>query len=221
MVGQIYSSKKDSQVSAKVISFDDKFNTVLIEYLTGDKIGKTANITTSTLKRWWKIEDQDRNLDILNGPDGFTPEQKEVEVQTIKEKELVTMPGIEKLSDLKKEYDKESELTDKNYAKIGLEICKQAEQKSENIKSNINNNDIVETLKSKYDLIWCEYANLYKVKVKGKTVIEVSFKNKKVVVYSKKVNSELGSKDGYHYHLPVKTGLNYDNNLLDNIVSLI
>ena len=49
----IYKSKKDKNILAKVVEQDEERKTVILEYITGEQSGKTFNITTSTLKRWW------------------------------------------------------------------------------------------------------------------------------------------------------------------------
>lgn len=54
----MYQSKKDDTVFAKLVSTDDKYKTSLLEYTTGDKAGKTINVTDATLKRWWKKTDE-------------------------------------------------------------------------------------------------------------------------------------------------------------------
>lgn len=53
-----YQSKKDETIFAKLGEFDDKYKTYQLEYLTGEKAGKTITVTEPTLKRWWKkVED--------------------------------------------------------------------------------------------------------------------------------------------------------------------
>ena len=49
-----YQSKRNGQV-AELVSEDKKYNTVMLEYPGG----KTVSITTSTLKRWWKVVEED------------------------------------------------------------------------------------------------------------------------------------------------------------------
>ena len=54
-----YLSKRDNVTKMKI---DEKYsndNTVMIEYLNGSKQGKTASMTYSTLKRWWKKVDEE------------------------------------------------------------------------------------------------------------------------------------------------------------------
>lgn len=52
---EIYQSKKDPSVTAKLEKKEEKYGTVLLEYITGNEVGKTISITSSTLKRWWKL----------------------------------------------------------------------------------------------------------------------------------------------------------------------
>lgn len=54
---EIYQSKKDEDVTAKIESREEKYGTVLLEYVSGPNAGKTVSITLSTLKRWWKLVD--------------------------------------------------------------------------------------------------------------------------------------------------------------------
>lgn len=63
----IYKSKKNPELSAKLVSTEEKYGTVILEYTSGSDVGKTISITTSTLKRWWKrIEDPESPLESLN-----------------------------------------------------------------------------------------------------------------------------------------------------------
>lgn len=65
----VYQNKKDETVQAKVLSTDDKCNTVTLEYTTGPKKGKNFVVVASTLKRWWKLIPSDDN------PLGIDPEE--------------------------------------------------------------------------------------------------------------------------------------------------
>lgn len=65
----IYKSKKDETLTAKVVSTDEKCNTCILEYLSGDKVGKTIALTNSTLKRWWKKVDEPKTVDEILGID--------------------------------------------------------------------------------------------------------------------------------------------------------
>lgn len=52
---KLYSNRNNPEDTAIIVEENDKFKTVLLEYRTGENAGKTIKITTSTLKRWWKI----------------------------------------------------------------------------------------------------------------------------------------------------------------------
>lgn len=55
----VYVSRKDKTVKVKLIKYEEKFKTYLVEYLTGERKGKTISFSSSTMKRWWKeIEDE-------------------------------------------------------------------------------------------------------------------------------------------------------------------
>lgn len=57
----MYQSKKDSNVTAEVQSYDEKYKTVTMLLKTGPEAGKSLSITSSTLKRWWKQLDENGN----------------------------------------------------------------------------------------------------------------------------------------------------------------
>ena len=74
----IYTSKKHPNVTAKIVK-EPNTATVILEYLTGDEVGKTVTVSTSTLKRWWSKEKSANEIlgvdnDELNQP---YPEPKE------------------------------------------------------------------------------------------------------------------------------------------------
>lgn len=50
----VYVSRRDETVKVKLIKYDEKFKTYLVEYLTGERKGKTTSFSSSTMKRWWK-----------------------------------------------------------------------------------------------------------------------------------------------------------------------
>ena len=55
----MYQSKRNPEIKAKLESKDEKFKTVILEYVSGNEAGKTISITESTFKRWWKkVEDE-------------------------------------------------------------------------------------------------------------------------------------------------------------------
>lgn len=85
----MYVSKKNEEVRAKVIQEEEKYGTVLLEYVSGEKVGKNFSITTSTLKRWWRKADEtvevvspekdptDESLALLGGGDSAEIVEKE------------------------------------------------------------------------------------------------------------------------------------------------
>lgn len=55
----VYVSRRDETVKVKLIKYEEKFKTYLVEYLTGERKGKTTSFSSSTMKRWWKeIEEE-------------------------------------------------------------------------------------------------------------------------------------------------------------------
>ena len=66
-----YESKKDPQITAALDFENEKFKTVRMIYLTGKDAGKSFDITTSTLKRWWKpvkATEAEIEQEIINTP---------------------------------------------------------------------------------------------------------------------------------------------------------
>lgn len=63
-----YQSKKDPTVTALLISKNEKYNTVSMQYVTGDNEGKNFDVSLSTLKRWWKKMDDDNKVVNDNAP---------------------------------------------------------------------------------------------------------------------------------------------------------
>lgn len=51
---KIYVSRKDETVKAKLVEYNEKFKTYMVEFITGDRTGKTTSFSASTIKRWWK-----------------------------------------------------------------------------------------------------------------------------------------------------------------------
>ena len=60
----IYTNKKHPEVTAKIVKQPNE-STVILEYLTGDEIGKTVTVTTGTLKRWWSKSTEKSANEIL------------------------------------------------------------------------------------------------------------------------------------------------------------
>ena len=50
----VYVSRRDETVKVKLIKYEEKFKTYLVEYLNGERKGKTTSFSSSTMKRWWK-----------------------------------------------------------------------------------------------------------------------------------------------------------------------
>lgn len=56
---KVYVSRRDETIKVKLIKYEEKFKTYLVEYLTGERKGKTTSFSSSTMKRWWKeIEEE-------------------------------------------------------------------------------------------------------------------------------------------------------------------
>lgn len=72
-----YQSKKDENVTATLISENEKYKTATLKYDSGDDEGKTFDVSQSTLKRWWKkvdsVED-DNSAPIENNSLDIDPE---------------------------------------------------------------------------------------------------------------------------------------------------
>lgn len=75
-----YISKKDPTVTAALDYVNEEYNTVRLIYLTGDKAGKSFDVTQSTLKRWWKkdktVSEEEVKQEIINTPYPEPKEQK-------------------------------------------------------------------------------------------------------------------------------------------------
>lgn len=104
-----YVSRRDNETRIKVDEQYSNENTVVAEYLNGEKQGKTVSITHSTLKRWWKkIEEQEEVSEVK---EESTPE-KEIKEPKVKKSSKATMYETEVLK--LKEYLKK--LNSKFYA---------------------------------------------------------------------------------------------------------
>lgn len=93
---EIYVSKKDTDVTAKVVKRPND-TTVILEYLTGDKAGNTTSITVGTLKRYWKSSDKIKQEEII--PEKSTEEILGVDMDEVtkpypepKEKKYIPKP---------------------------------------------------------------------------------------------------------------------------------
>lgn len=54
-MSKVYSSKREEGVTGRIVEENKKYGTVVVEYLSGENIGKTTCISTSTLHRWWNV----------------------------------------------------------------------------------------------------------------------------------------------------------------------
>lgn len=133
---KIYVSRRDENVTAKLEEAYTNEQTVMLEYLTGDKVGKTTSITHSTLKRWWKaveveeVKEEDTYLEeeliyTVEDAKAFNKLSKveKIELST-EEHKLVPMPGIEKLEVYKNEVELESVITKLQDAGFTVNIVK-------------------------------------------------------------------------------------------------
>ena len=59
-----YQSKKDPTIFATVDSYDEKYKTTILVYETGENKGKSINVASTTLKRWWRKVEDDNPLNI-------------------------------------------------------------------------------------------------------------------------------------------------------------
>ena len=108
-----YQSKKDATIYAKLASKDEKFGTVILVYETGESVGKSISVTTSTLKRWWKKLDDSPvpavNIDVDKLTEPF-PEPKEkkyvpkpqsvIDYENSKKRIKCDLPEFEDLADV-------------------------------------------------------------------------------------------------------------------------
>lgn len=57
MIDKFVISTRHKHTVAKIIAYDKKYQTIMLEHLSGSQKGKILPITTSTLKKYWKILD--------------------------------------------------------------------------------------------------------------------------------------------------------------------
>ena len=87
-----YLSRRDNETRITVNERYSNENTVLAEYLNGDKKGKKVSITHSTLKRWWK------KVDI----EGISTKSENLENKTKKTTSKKKPTKIDRTEDIKK-----------------------------------------------------------------------------------------------------------------------
>lgn len=86
----VYVSRRDETVKVKLIKYEEKFKTYLVEYLNGERKGKTTSFSSSTMKRWWKeIEEEavEEEPVVLN-TNAETTDKKPVGKKEIEKKEV-------------------------------------------------------------------------------------------------------------------------------------
>lgn len=87
-----YLSRRDNETRITVKERYSDGNTVVAEYLNGDKQGKTVSFTHSTLKRWWK------KVDI----EGISTKSENLENKTKKTTSKKKPTKIDRTEDIKK-----------------------------------------------------------------------------------------------------------------------
>lgn len=199
----ILMSMRNEGVTAKVVSYDNTCKTVMIEILTGENAGKTVVYTLSTIKRWWKVVEEVSNdevdeteeaLELLAGGDSV--EQANVVLET---------PEVEEVHN-NEEVEKSKKSKEVNPVKIDTAPY------------------IEKVLNSLQGVTYEYYPSVKRYKVKdvaGKTVAELNPQNKQFVVFGRKIVDGLNYKDGYNYYLPVHTFLEYADDLVEKVLSLI
>ena len=76
---KVYISRKDNSIKAKLIEYNDKFKTYTVEFISGDRIGKSVSFSSSTIKRWWKETDEPDEIDTKDVDDVPSSVKRNVE----------------------------------------------------------------------------------------------------------------------------------------------
>lgn len=144
-LGSVFYTTKDNK-KGTIVQVNDKSKTAIIEMEDGST--KAQSFTTFKDKRRW-----------IPG-----------EVS-----HLVPMPGIEKLEELKAEYTHVEELSDEEYAQVGLEIAEQAKEKAKKVKEEsgigFDIKDFIITTAGEMGLEICESNGRFvSFKVNGKMI---------------------------------------------------
>ena len=136
---KIYVSRKDKTVKVKLVEYNERFKTYMVEFITGDRTGKTTSFSASTIKRWWKLveevqeeSDNDIKEDINYTEPELTDEEyarigleiAEQSKKKVSSHKLVPMPGIEKSKELKNEVELESVITKLREAGFTVNVVK-------------------------------------------------------------------------------------------------
>lgn len=205
---KIYTSKKDETVKVKIVEENEKFKTVLVEFLTGPNKGTTRNITTSTLKRWYKLE-------------------KECDVEPQSEKPVESeKPIIKKPEDKKPEVKKETK-------KVAKKSGKKKKEK-ESVKIEDKRLELKEMLIGSLQFAGIEFKTYDKlpfrvmIQKNSKNVIYVIFNKKNVMLRVKSPNDDIlvdyvdGVETGCNHHFDCKGTIKYSgsyNNAINAIVA--
>lgn len=177
---KVFLSKKDNDTKFELIQEQD--GKCEVRFLNGSKKGETTTYTSGTIKRWWK-------------------EVEEVEEPT-KERHLDSMPEIEKLEDLKKEYSRKSS--------------------SKKIDRTEDVEKIVKMLIDDYVYKYYDSVNCYKVydiMAENHVITEIYPQRKKIVCYLHSLegidlSKTIFHKQGYKYYLPCRVDISYDDDFI-------
>lgn len=165
LVGKIFEDRKNS--ARKIVIKDYQVSTNNIEVVTiefldgcGKKAGTTENKFLKSFKKSWK-------------------ETEEVIEEVVEEPEQVEEVVV----------DTEENLSDEDYAKIGVEIAEQAKQKAKKKSINVESKiDEVSSAVMSFGLDIKTYSgrlNNLNIKKDGKNALEICVKRNRLVIYSK------------------------------------
>lgn len=199
---KIYVSRKNPEVTAKIDEAYTTETTVILDYLTGDKKGSNTCITKSTLKRWWK------ETDIEQVPE--VPEENLESTGYVCKEEVSTTEEIDTKTPIKK-----------------ARSSKPKKVRTPHIDRTDIIGTIFSTLKDNFDIkTYDGMKNYYILRRKGekKAFAEVRC-GKRVQISVKSVSDYIRDnveyKDGYKYFLPVHTWVDYTDNIMDVILSIL
>lgn len=187
-----YLSKRDNETRIKVDEQYSNENTVVVEYLNGEKEGKTVSITRSTLKRWWKkVEEEQATI----------PQESIVEKVTESEPNIIPTTKTDNKKSVKTKKVKNS-LYDKEIIKLCSYL---KELKAKFYESNnsykimdSNNKPLAEVYPQKKKIV-CYFKSL-----EGLDLTDTIF-----------------SKEGYKYYLPARVDISYDIDFIAKINLMI
>lgn len=187
-----YLSKRDNETRIKVDEQYSNENTVVAEYLNGEKQGKTVSITHSTLKKWWKKVEEEQ-----------TTIAQEFIVEKVTESEPNIIPTTK--TDNKKSV-KTKKVKNSLYDKEIIKLCSYLKElKAKFYESNnsykimdSNNKPLAEVYPQKKKIV-CYFKSL-----EGLDLTDTIF-----------------SKEGYKYYLPARIDISYDIDFTEKISSML